>query len=65
MYGPALSEDGKRVDEDFLQRLTPGYEKPWRGDLENADDPETLAGLLHSRKQRRSLLKRIQVRTIK
>lgn len=60
MYGPALTEDGKRVDEDFLQRQTPGYEKPWRGDLEGADDPETLIGLLHSKKQRRSLLKRFQ-----
>jgi hypothetical protein len=61
MYGPALIEDGKRVDEDFLQRQTPGYEKPWRGDLEGNEDLDTTRGLLHSKKQRRTLLKRIQV----
>jgi hypothetical protein len=26
MYGPSLVEDGKRVNEDFLQKQTPGYE---------------------------------------
>jgi hypothetical protein len=61
MYGPALCEDGKRVDEDFLQLQTPGYQKPWRGDLEGNDDSEKLTGLLHSRKQQRSLIKRLQV----
>ncbi|TVY34076.1 Regulator of phospholipase D [Lachnellula occidentalis] len=58
-YGPSQSEDAKRVDEAFLQSLTPGYDKPWRGDLE-AGDPEKLSGLLHSKKQRKTLLKRVQ-----
>ncbi|TVY38637.1 Regulator of phospholipase D [Lachnellula subtilissima] len=59
MYGPSQSEDAKRVDEAFLQSLTPGYEKPWRGDLEGGD-PEKLSGLLHSKKRRMTLLKRVQ-----
>ncbi|TVY21685.1 Regulator of phospholipase D SRF1 [Lachnellula arida] len=59
MYGPSQSEDAKRVDEAFLQSLTPGYEKPWRGDLEGGD-AEKLAGLIHSKKKRRTLLKHVQ-----
>ena len=61
MYGPALVEDGKLVDEEYLQNQTPGYEKPWRGDLEGNEDVDTIRGLLNSKKQRRTLLKRIQV----
>ncbi len=34
MYGPPLNEDGELVDQDFLQNQTPGYHKPWRGDIE-------------------------------
>lgn len=60
MYGPSQSEDAKRVDKAFLQSLTPGYEKPWRGDLAGGD-PEKLAGLIHSKKRRVTLLKRVQV----
>jgi len=60
MYGPSQSEDSKRVDEEFLQSQTPGYQKPWRGDLEG-HDPEKLSGLLHSKKQRKTLIKRVQV----
>jgi hypothetical protein len=60
MYGPSQSEDSKRVDEQFLQSQTPGYQRPWRGDLEGGD-PEKLSGLLHSKKQRRTLIKRVQV----
>jgi len=63
MYGPALDEDSKRVDEDFLHQQTPGYQRPWRGDLEGGNDPEKLSGLLHNKKQRRSLMKRVQVRS--
>lgn len=62
MYGPAQAEDGTLVDEKFLKQQTPGYEKPWRGDLEGNEEAETLAGLLHNKKRQRSLLKRIQVR---
>jgi hypothetical protein len=60
-YGPPIAEDAKRVDEEFLRQQTPGYEKPWRGDLESNEDPEsTVAGLLYSRKKRRTLLNRLQ-----
>jgi len=62
MYGPPLSEDSKRVGEEFLRQQTPGYEKPWRGDLESNEDPDsTIAGLLHSKKKRRTFLNRFQV----
>jgi len=63
MYGPSLTEDGKMVNEDFLRQQTPGYEKPWRGDLEGNEDPDTLSGLLHSKKKQRSLIKRLQACT--
>ena len=59
MYGPAQEEDGKVVDPKFLQQQTPGYQKPWRGDLENSGDPEK--GLLHNRKKQRSIMRTIQV----
>ena len=62
MYGPAISEDSEKKDDKFLQDQTPGYEKPWRGDLESNDSPDTLMNLLHSQKRRRSLFKRAQVR---
>jgi hypothetical protein len=62
MYGPAPSDHGERVDESFLEQQTPGYQRPWRGDLEKAsEDQEKLSGLLYSRKRRKTLLKRIQV----
>jgi hypothetical protein len=62
MYGPAPSDHGERVDESFLEQQTPGYQRPWRGDLEKAsEDQEKLSGLLHSRKRRKTFLKRIQV----
>jgi len=60
MYGPGPMEDGKIVSEDVLRTQTPGYLKPWRGDLDGANDLEKGSGLLHSKKKRRSLLKRWQ-----
>lgn len=65
MYGPGLADEGKRVDEKFLQELTPGYQQPWRGDAEG-DDVENGLGLLHlhNRKQRRKWYLRIQVRLL-
>jgi hypothetical protein len=60
-YGPPLHEDAEIVDNEFLQQQTPGYQKPWRGDLEGGDDPEKhIRGLIHSKKQRRTLLKHWQ-----
>lgn len=61
MYGPGSAEDVERKDEQFLRQQTPGYEKPWRGDLEGNDDPDTLANLLHNKKRQRSMIKRAQV----
>lgn len=61
MYGPGSTEDAERKDEQFLRQQTPGYEKPWRGDLEGNDEPDTLANLLHNKKRQRSLIKRAQV----
>jgi hypothetical protein len=63
MYGPALEEDRRPVDEEFLQQQTPGYEKPWRGDLEGNAESDTLVGIFHNKKRQKSLLKRLQVRT--
>lgn len=61
-YGPGLSEDGKQVDEDFLRNQTPGYEKPWRGDIEDEDDPEKYGNIFRNRKKQRSLYARMKVR---
>ena len=61
MYGPGTAEDGEKKDEQFLRQQTPGYEKPWRGDIEENDDSDTFANLLHNKKRQRSLLRRIQV----
>jgi hypothetical protein len=61
MYGPTSDEDSKIVDEEFLQQQTPGYQTPWRGDVDGSGDPEKLGGLLHDKKQRRTLLNRVQV----
>jgi len=60
MYGPALDKNGKRVDEGFLQEQTPGYEMPWRGDIENENDPEKASALLHNKKHRKTFYKRLQ-----
>lgn len=60
MYGPAVNEDSERVDPKFLQQQTPGYQNPWRGDVDGGSDPEKFSGLLHSKKQRRSFLQRLQ-----
>ncbi|TQS36080.1 hypothetical protein Golomagni_03479 [Golovinomyces magnicellulatus] len=61
-YGPSSDVEFTRVDLDFLKQQTPGYQIPWRGDLEGSKDPENHAGLSHTRKQRKTLTRRIQVR---
>ncbi|KAH8784235.1 hypothetical protein F5882DRAFT_404631 [Hyaloscypha sp. PMI_1271] len=58
MYGPAQGEDGKVVNPNFLQQQTPGYQKPWRGDLERNGDPEK--GLLHNKKKQKSMMRKVQ-----
>lgn len=60
-YGPGISEDGKQVDEDFLRNLTPGYERPWRGDIEDEDDTEKYGSFFRNKKKQKSLMSRVQV----
>jgi len=64
MYGPALDEDGRRVDESFLEEQTPGYVQPWRGDVEGGD-PEKALGLTRRKIRQRMWYQRIQVGTHK
>lgn len=61
MYGPPLGEDAKHVNNEFLQQQTPGYEKPWRGDIEGNEESETFVAFLHNRKRQRTLIQRLQV----
>ncbi len=60
MYGPSEAEDVRRVDNAFLDAQTPGYQNPWRGDIDS-DDPEKALGLLHSRRKQRLWYERLQV----
>ena len=60
MPGPMAHEDRKLVTTDFLNQQTPGYMTPWRGDMESSNDPEKLSGLLHNKKQRRTVFNRVQ-----
>lgn len=61
MYGPAADEDGEIVDEEFLEKQTPGYQKPWRGDLEAGEESQNLTSIIYSKKRRRTFIKRLQV----
>jgi hypothetical protein len=61
MYGPSLSEDPKLVNQDFLQRQTPGYERPWRGDLENGGSDEKGSNIFRNKKKQRSMIMTFQV----
>ncbi|KAG4415131.1 hypothetical protein IFR04_011723 [Cadophora malorum] len=60
MYAPAPNEDRKIVTPEFLQQQTPGYERPWRGDLEQGEGSEKFSALIYSKKKRKSLLVRFQ-----
>jgi hypothetical protein len=64
MYGYTMHKEGQRVDSTFLDQQTPGYENPWRGDVEGAD-PEKALGLRRSKKRRRVWYERIQVRMLR
>jgi hypothetical protein len=50
-YGAPQDEEHEIVDPEFLEKQTPGYDAPWRGDVEGGD-PEKALGLL-SKKNRR------------
>jgi hypothetical protein len=60
-YGSSETEDSKLVDQEFLDNLTPGYDRPWRGDLESNGDQDPVSALLYSKKRRRTLIRRVQV----
>lgn len=60
-YGPALAEDGKQVDDAFLQEQTPGYANPWRGDIEDDEDPEKNGNIFRNKKKQRSMINQLQV----
>ncbi|KAG4430351.1 hypothetical protein IFR05_014170 [Cadophora sp. M221] len=60
MYAPAPYEDRKIVTPEFLQQQTPGYERPWRGDMEQGEGSEKFSALMYSKKKRKSLLVRFQ-----
>lgn len=62
-YGSPKVED-QTVNPEFeriLQVQTPGYDRPWCGDLDGADDPEKLAGLFYNKRQRKTFIQRWQV----
>lgn len=63
-YGHSVDEDARIVDVKLLNEQTPGYDRPWRGDVEG-DDPEKALGIFHSKKRRRLWYERLQVRTLK
>ena len=61
MYGRGPDQDGEVMDEGFLREQTPGYERPWRGDVVGDEDPGNLTNLLRNKKKRKTLARRIQV----
>ena len=61
MYGPASHEDVEKVDQNYLENLTPGYREPWRGDIEGGEGDNSFAKLLHNHKQRKKWYEQIQV----
>ncbi|CZT43643.1 uncharacterized protein RSE6_03709 [Rhynchosporium secalis] len=60
MYAPTTNEDRKIVTPEFLQQQTPGYNRPWRGDLEQGEGSEKYSTHLHSKKKRKTFLVRSQ-----
>lgn len=61
MYGPALAEESTKVEPDFLLQQTPGYQKPWRGDVSDGQGADNVLEFLHSKKKRKTIYGRIQV----
>jgi hypothetical protein len=60
MYGPPFDKERKIVDPSFLDEQTPGYSRPWRGDLEG-EDPEKALGLSPRKKRTTIWYQRMQV----
>lgn len=52
------NKDSERMPYEFLRNQTPGYDRPWCGDV---DDGEKSVGFLHSKKERRVWYRRMQV----
>ncbi|KAF5874106.1 uncharacterized protein Bfra_004113 [Botrytis fragariae] len=61
-YGIPEGEDRKLVDQSFLNNLTPGYDRPWCGDLEKGegDDDDNITSLIYNKRKRETFLKRVQ-----
>ncbi|KAG4028889.1 hypothetical protein MFRU_018g00020 [Monilinia fructicola] len=61
-YGAPEGEDRKLVDQDFLNNLTPGYDRPWCGDLEKGEggDDDNITSLIYNKKKRATFVKRVQ-----
>ncbi len=63
LYGTSPTEE-QTINPEFekiLQDQTPGYDRPWRGDLDGAHDREKLGGLYYSKRQRKTFIQRMQV----
>lgn len=62
-YGVPEREDRKLVDQSFLDNLTPGYNRPWCGDLEKGegDDDDNITSLIYNKRKRETFLRRVQV----
>ncbi|CAD6449434.1 329b63eb-b35e-4c2c-840d-10a39349830c [Sclerotinia trifoliorum] len=52
-YGASEGEEHTLVDHDFLNNLTPGYDRPWCGDLEKGegDDDDNITSLIYNKKE--------------
>ncbi|EDN93926.1 hypothetical protein SS1G_09793 [Sclerotinia sclerotiorum 1980 UF-70] len=61
-YGAPEGEEHTLVDHAFLNNLTPGYDRPWCGDLEKGegDDDDNITSLIYNKKKRESFYKRVQ-----
>ncbi|QSZ33569.1 hypothetical protein DSL72_005137 [Monilinia vaccinii-corymbosi] len=61
-YGAPDGEDRKLVDQAFLDNLTPGYDRPWCGDIEKGEggDDDNITSLIYNIKKRRTFTKRVQ-----
>ncbi|KAF7863203.1 hypothetical protein EAF04_007286 [Stromatinia cepivora] len=61
-YGIPEGEEHTLVDQAFLNNLTPGYDRPWCGDLEKGegDDDDNITSLIYNKKKRETFIKRVQ-----
>lgn len=60
---PLSHVDSTELNNVLLSQQSPRYQIPWRGDLKVTENYETHSSLYHPAKQRKSLIRRIQVRS--